>query len=57
MSGPPSWISMEPFVYEGDPLLMTYHRYRAPEKFGISDLKFLHGQSVETFNFELQQIA
>lgn len=92
MSGPPSWISVEPFVYEGTPLLMTYHRYRegddydarmaiydsslqilntrvfhghsqtghhmyrAPGKFGISDLKFLHGRSVETFDFELKQI-
>ncbi len=92
LSGPPSWISVEPFVYEGDPFLMTYHRYkegddydarmaiydsslqiiksrvfrghtqtghhmyRAPGKFGISDLKFLHGKSVETFDFNLQQI-
>ncbi len=28
MKGPPSWVSVEPFIFEGNNYLMTYHRFR-----------------------------
>ena len=28
LNGPPSWVSVEPFIHKGRNYLMTYHRYR-----------------------------
>ena len=90
MNGPPSWVSAEPFIYEGNHYMMTYHRYRrdneyeavmaiydeslsvvrsrileghqhsghymykVPGGYDLSDIKFLNGTGIETFDFDLQ---
>jgi hypothetical protein len=33
MNKPPSWFSMEPFVFNGENYLMTYHRFREEEDY------------------------
>jgi len=33
MNGPPSWVSLEPFVHGGKPYLMAYHRYRVKDDY------------------------
>ena len=33
MYSPPSWVSVEPFIHEGNNYLMTYHSYRTEEDY------------------------
>jgi len=33
MHGPPSWVSVEPFIHEGANYLMVYHKYRENEEY------------------------
>jgi len=91
MNGPPSWVSMEPFMHNGEHYLLSYHRYRVEEDyhalmaiydsslklmnsrllpghqqsghymyrlpglFELKDIKFLHNENVNTYNFDLQK--
>jgi len=33
LNGPPSWVSTEPFIHDGEHYLMSYHRYRVGEDY------------------------
>lgn len=33
MNKPPSWVSVEPFIFQGNRYLMTYHRYRGEKDY------------------------
>lgn len=33
MNSPPSWVSVEPFIHEGNHYLMIYHRYRQSDDY------------------------
>ena len=54
--GPPSWVSVEPFIYEGKHYVMTYHRYRAEEDYNADMTVFDYSMSmVKSFTIKGSQ--
>ncbi len=53
MKGPPSWVSVEPLIYEGKNYMMTYHRYRTEEDYNSEMAVYDHSQNrVKSFTIK-----
>ncbi len=53
MNHPPSWISMEPFIYEGNHYVMTYHRYRNNDDFDYNAVLTIYNDSLHPLKSRL----
>jgi len=53
MNQPPSWVSMEPFIHNGNRYLMSYHRYRNDEDYNYNAILTIFNDSLNPIKSRL----